>query len=256
MPRTYYAPFGLQKTTYAAPAGSGAGPYPLGTKLVLPDERTFRHALAGASARVAGRLYQSVVPLTAGQHTELVVSTVPAIGDKTIAATTVTTAGAIDIYSEGFAWFNKSTGLDYGHRIRRAIASGQAHAAFAAGGIVTVNLEPGETVDVAGGASTEVSLTRNRWHSTIICPSPATAAVSGVSIGVAAGSRYYYEQTRGECAVGIEGTMVISDPIVASATSDGLAMPSAAIETDGPQIGIALNLNITAETGCVFLTMD
>ena len=254
MPRTYYAPYGAQKLSFAAPANSGAGPWPLGSKLVLPDERMFRLALGGSATRVACKLYQGIVPI--GAHTEMVVSTVPAIGDKTVAATMGATLAAIDIYSEGMGHFNKATGLDYGHRIRRAIVAGQAHAAAAASAIITVNLEPGESVDVAGISTTEWTLTRNRYHSTIIQDSPNTGCYSGVSVGVVAGSRYYYEQTQGECCVTASGTLVIGDSCVGSATTDGTAMPSAAQETDGPVIGWVMNLNITAESAMIFLKLD
>lgn len=254
MPYTFYAPFGKQKDTFSAPSGSGAGTRPLGSKLVLPDERVFRYALAGGAARVAGKVYQSVVTLA--NHRECVVSTVPTAGDKTIKATLGGTAAAVDIYSEGFAHFNKSTGLDYGHRIRRAITSGQAHAAASSSAIITVNLEPGEAVDVTGDSSTELTLTRNRWHATIIHASPDTAIVTGASVGVAAADGYYYEQTRGECALTASGSLLVGNVAVPSATTDGTVMPSAAFETDSPIIGIVQHVNITAETALVFLQLD
>lgn len=254
MPRVYYAPFGKQKDTFSAPASGNCGPFPLGSRLVLPDERGFRFALAGAAARVAGKVYQGALP--EANHDELVVTTVPAAGDKTIAATLGATAAAIDIYSEGIAHFNKSTGLDYGHRIRRAIAAGQAHAAVASSGVITVNLEPGETVDVAGDSNTEVTLTKNRFASTVIHDSPPTAVLTGVSVGIAAASKYYYEQTQGVCAVTASGTLVIGDFCVPSATTDGTVMPSAAFETDGPYVGVVARVNITAETALIDLKLD
>ena len=138
MPGIYYAPYGTQYNSQAEPRGSNCGLYPLGQKIVLPDGREYRYALAGAGARVAGMLYQSVVPLAAAVHSETVVSTNPAVGDTTIASTLGATLAAVDIYSEGFAHFNKVDGIGTGYRIRRAIEEGQAHAAVAASGIITV----------------------------------------------------------------------------------------------------------------------
>ena len=253
MPNTYYAPYGRQKDSFAEPAGGNCGPRPLGSLLVLPDNRTFCMALAGAAARVAGKLNQSVVPVA--EHFENVVSTIPAVGDTTIAATLGATLAAIDIYSEGMVHLNKSTGLDYGHRIRRAITEGRAHAAVASSGIITVSLEIGESVDVAGISTTEASFTRNRFHATIIHDSPPTAQLAGVSVGIAAASRYYYEQVLGMCAVTADGAVVVGDFVVPSATVDGTVMPSAAFETDGPYVGICGKANITAETAIIDLKL-
>lgn len=254
MSRSYFAPFGKQKSIFDAPSSGNCGPYPLAAKLILPDERTFRFALAGSSARVAGKIYQGIAPVA--NHNETVVSTVPAAGDKTIASTLGATAAAIDIYSEGTAHFNKSTGLNYGHRIRRAISAGQAHAAADASAVITVTLEPGETVDVAGDSSTEVSYSRNRYHATVIHPTTAAGITSGASVGIAGASKYYYEQTRGECALTCTGTLVIGDSCVASASTAGNVMPSAAIETDGPALGMVMKVNVATETALVFLQLD
>ncbi len=254
MPRTYYTTFGKQKDTFALPAGGNTGPYPLGSMLVLPDERWFRLNLAVAT-QIAGRVQDTIAPQV--DHFEIVVSTIPAVGDKTIAATLAGTAiAAVDIYSEGFAHFNKLAGLDYGHRIRRAIATGQAHAAVAAAGIITVNLEPGETVDVAGQSTTEVTLTRNRFHSTVIAPTSTLAAPAGIAIGLTAAGRYGYLQTKGFCAVACTGNGVIGDISVRSTATAGCTMASVAFETDGSIIGRTLKLNITAETGLQDLMLD
>jgi hypothetical protein len=254
MPRTYFAPFGTQFESHAAPASGNAGRYPLGSKMVLPDERTYRYALATSAARVAGKVYQGSLPIA--HHTETVVSTTPAANDTTIASTLGATAAAVDIYSEGMVHFNKETGLDHGYRIRRAISEGQAHAAVASAGVITVNLEPGETVKLAGAANTEATYTRNRFHSTIIHDSPPTARLTGAANWAATASQYYYEQTQGPCAITASGTLIIGDLCVPSATTDGTAMPSNAIETDGPIIGIVAHVNITAETALVDLQID
>ncbi len=117
MPGVYFGPYGTQYKTYGTPTGSHCGRFPLGHRLILPDGREYRFALAGADVRVAGHLYQMEVP--AANHDELVVTVIPAVGDKTFAATLGATAAAVDEYSEGMVHVNKSTGLDTGYRIRR-----------------------------------------------------------------------------------------------------------------------------------------
>ncbi len=251
MPGTYFGPFGTQYNSHAEPTGSNCGRFPLGHKMILPDGREYRFALATSAVRIAGRLYQSSLPIA--EHLETVVSTTPAIGDKTVASTLGAAAAAIDVYSEGMVHFNKSTGLNLGYRIRRAIAEGQAHAAVLASGIITVNLEPGETVQVAGAADTEASYTQNRFRATIIHPSPPTAALSGVANWAATASQYYYEQVSGPAAVNGVGTLVIGDFCVPCSSVDGTVMPSAAFETDGPYVGVVMRVNVTTETSLIDL---
>jgi hypothetical protein len=219
MPGTYFGPFNEQYSDYAAASAGSTGRFPLGHTLILPDGREYRFALNDATVEVAGNLYQSVAPVA--DHTEVVVSTTPAAGDTTLAATLSTTPAAADIYSEGIAHTNKDTGLGYAYRIERARSSGAAHAAVLSSGVITVNLAAGEKVQVAGSGSTEISLTRNRFHSILIHASPPTAGLAGVSPGVAAANRYYWSQVKGEAAVLADGTLLVGNQAQASITTDG-----------------------------------
>lgn len=219
MPGTYFGPYGAQYETFAEPAGGNAGHRPLGFKLILPDDRTYRYSLAGTVARVAASLYQSVAPVT--DHQNVAADVVRAIGATSISATLGATLAAIDIYSEGIVHINDAAGEGYAHRIKRAMAEGQAHAAVAASGILTVTLEAGESVQVALTALSEMTFSRNRFHATLIHQSPPTARLAGVSPGVAAALRYYYSQVEGEAAVLADGTLYAGLPVQASITVDG-----------------------------------
>ena len=166
MPGIFYGPYGIQYNDHAEPSGGNAGRFPLGHTLVLPDGRTYKYSEAGAVAPVAGSLYQSIAPVT--NHTDLAVlstttADIPAVGDTTIVATLGATSAAADIYSEGIVHFNDDTGEAYAHRVARAVANNDAHAAVAASGAITLNLAAGEKVQVAGTSDTTVSLTRNRF---------------------------------------------------------------------------------------------
>lgn len=236
MPRVYFGPYGTQFKTAAEPAGGNCGLYELGSKLVLPDGREYRYALAGAVVRVAGNLYQSIVPLT--EHSETVVDQVRAVDATALSSTLGAVAAAIDIYSEGYVSVNKVDGLGLGYRIRRAIAAGQAHAAVASTGIITVNLEPGEKNQVALVATSELSYSRNRFHSTIIHASPPTAMLAGVSPWAATASQYYYEQVEGLATVYAEGTLLAGKAVQASITTDG-AVESAKVRVRTSATGAA-----------------
>ena len=247
MPGTYFGPYGAQYANQAEPAGGNCGRFPLGTKLILPDQREYRYALAGGTAPVAASLYQSVAPVA--NHTNIAVDVARAIGATAISATLGATAAAIDIYSEGMDHINDATGEGYGHRIKRAQAAGDAHAAAAASAVLTVNLTAGETVQVALVASTsEVSFTRNRFHAVIIHASPPTAGLAGVSPIAGTGDYYFYAQTKGYAAVLADGTLLVGNPVQASITTDGAV--------EGAKIRITMGATAAADSTAGTLATD
>jgi len=101
------------------------------------------------------------------------------------------------------------------------MTAGGAHASVATSSILTVNLEPGESVQVALDTSTNISFTRNRYHQTTIHLSPPTATLTGVSPGVAAANRFYWTQTKGYAAVLANLTLLAGLPVQASIDVNG-----------------------------------
>ena len=253
MPQVYFGPVQERNSDYAE-ASANNGRWPRGHTLILPDGRVFRFTRAGAAARVAANLYQSIVMVA--DHANKACDVARAVGATAISATLGATAAAVDLFAEGWVNTQDVDGEGYNYRIKRAHAAAAAHAAVLASGIITVNLEPGETVQVALTTSSEVTFTRNRFAAVIIHDSPATADLVGVSPGVAAANRYYWSQTKGEACVLVQGTLVASDIAVPSASVDGAVMPSAAIETDGPIVGRVRHLGANGEHGLVDLTIE
>lgn len=101
-----------------------------------------------------------------------------------------------------------------------------------------------------------MTYTQNRFRNVLIHDSPPTGALVGISPGVAAADRWYWSQTEGDAPVVTEGTLVIGDFCVPTATTPGAVMPSAAFETDGPYVGVVRHVNITAEISLVDLKID
>ena len=220
MPGTYYGRIhGENNSTYANAGNANLGRFPLGHRLVLPDGRVYRFALNDGTVEVAGNLYQSVAPVA--DHTNVTADAARAIGVGIISATLGATSAAADIYAEGLVHTNDAAGEAYVHRIRRANTAGAAHALAAASGILTVNLEAGETVQVALTTASEVSFTRNRFHAVLITAAPPTSQLAGVSPGVAAADRYYWSQVAGEAAVLAQGTLLAGLPVQAGITVAG-----------------------------------
>lgn len=220
MPRTYYGPFSARNETYANAGNANLGRYPLGHYLLTPDGREYRFTLNDGTAEVAGNLYQSVA--TVGNHSNVAADAARAIGAVAVSATLGATAAAIDIYAEGTVSVTDATGEGYSYRIKRATSAGAAHAAADSSGVLTVNLDADESVQVALVAATsEVSFSRHRNHAALIHASPPTAALVGVSPGVAAASRFYWSQVKGLAAVLGDGTLLDGLPVQASIAVNG-----------------------------------
>ena len=211
MPRTYFGPYDERNQDYANSGNVNIGRWPMGTRLILPDEREYRFALNDGTVEIAGNLYQAVAAVA--NHTNRPVDVARAIDALLLSATLTGTAAAVDIYAEGAAHSNDEVGEGYSYRIRRANTEGAAHAAAVASGVLTVNFDAGEMLQVALTTVSEVTFTRNRYHRVLITAAPPTALVAGVSPGVAALDRYYWSQTKGYAAVLANLTLLAGLPV-------------------------------------------
>ena len=213
MPRTYFGPYDERNQNYANAGNANIGRYPMGTRLILPDEREYRFVLNDGTVEIAGNLYQAVASVA--DHRNRPVDVARAIDAVLASATLTGTAAAVDIYAEGMVHTNDEVGEGYSYRIRRADTSGAAHAAAVASGVLTVNLQAGEQIQVALTTVSEVTFTRNRYHQVLITAAPPTALVAGVSPGVAALDRYYWAQVKGYAAVLANLTLLAGLPVQA-----------------------------------------
>lgn len=253
--RIHYARYGEQHQEYSTPDGGNAGRWPLGQILELPDGRQYCFGLNDGTAEVAGNLYQSALPIA--NHANKAADAARAIGATTVSVTVGATAAAQDLYMEGYVHTNDATGEGYAYRIRRAKAKGDAHAAMAGSDAIAVNLADGESVKVAWVASTtEATYAHNRFSKVLIHASPATAQLAGVAAIALAANKWGWYQVVGPAAVLTQGTVVIGDFCVPSATVDGAVMPSAAFETDGPYVGIVATVNADTEYSLVNLHLS
>src|SRR3990167_7693883 len=211
MPGTSFGPYDEQYSDYANGGHANVGRWPLGHTLILPDGREYKFTLNDGTIEVAGNLYQSVAPLTG--HTNRAVTSAAAIDATAITASITTTVAGTDIYAEGMVHVNEVTGEGYSYRIKRAMSAGAAHASAASTATITVNLESGEKIKVALDTTSEITLTRNRYHQATIHVSPPTAQLTGVSPGVAAADRFYWTQTKGWASVLANLTLLAGLPV-------------------------------------------
>lgn len=220
--------------------------HPLGSVMVFADGRKFKYGLAEATAIATARLCQQT--LNPADWDELVVPTARAIGDRTVTVTNgATTAVTVDTFADGYLNVEDDAGEGYLYTIK-------SNGAAATGAAITVNLY--EPLQVAWTTATTVNLFRNPMSHVIIHPSPATALLVGVTPRAIAASRYGWFQTWGPASVLVEGTHVINERVIDSASADGAAAPTASTAAgEENYVGVVMEVAATTEQGIVFLQM-
>lgn len=223
--------------------------FPLGQKLVTPDGSVFRYTEMGGTVGVAAKLYQSEAP-KADWSSQALAGTAMAVGDTTIAFTpAVGTALSANDLARGTVLVEETDDLGHIYPIKY-------HAAIAGAATGTLYLEDGVTVQVAVaiGAGNVLTALKNPWKDIIIHPSPNTAMVVGVPRVIIAADGFGWVQTHGVASCLVEGTQVIGDGVMPSATVDGALAPAAAA-TDF-KVGYCMEVAPTADFGHVFLILE
>jgi len=232
--------------------------HPLGTMAVSKDGRIYRYATAGATAVVAGSLYQTAAPIA--NHLNLT-SAAQAIGDGTgqgssaiIVVTPGGTGGAANLYAEGTLNISVTPGNGYNYRIN-------GHPAITSSTAFNLFLDPDDTIQVALTSSSRYGLHHNPWKNVIVVPTTATAKIVGVGCGLITGNgtsqNYGWVQSRGVASVLINGTPTVQSPVVPSATTAG-AVDIAAVGavTTMYVVGFTMQTCVSTENDSVFLQID
>ena len=219
---------------------AGFGVHPLGTAVKTMDGRVLKYSICGASSTVAGSLYQS-----AAQIANHLAQTAPvvAIGASSFSFTPGNTAGAAQLYAEGYLQVDTEGALEGGYTY--SVAS---HAAITASTAFTLFLN--DTIQVALSASSTIGLIHNPYKNVIVCPTTITANVAGVAGYVITNAQGGWLQTWGPCSTLINGTPAVTAPVVNSATTGGAvdvwtaaAQPTAALVGHMMQTGVSTKFN-------------
>lgn len=259
-PLVVYGNFGDEKVTSTTKIGS----LPLGTPMVLPDGRIFRHARVGGTALVAGKLYESGSSVATGDgaYDDALTCATAAIGATTLTVTAgATTAVTTDLFADGFLSIASSTGTGVG-RIHKV----KSNNSTAAGSTFTVTLYETDGIKVATeGGTTKVGMLENRY-SLVKLSTADTAIVGkfGVSCASAAASAYVWLQTKGEAVVFTGGTVLVRGEICVASTAVAGAVVPIVASTAGPTsakamlniVGQALGTADTAGYAIVDLSLD
>ncbi len=184
----------------------------LGTKAVTRDGREFRYCQAGASALVVGNVIQAPAQITAHQD---MTPSAAAIGDTSITVTPGATAGAANLYANGWAFISVTPGLGYLYEV-------SSHAAITASVAFVINLFKDSALQVALTTSSRVGLTHNPYKNVIQSPvTTLTGAVVGVAVYPIAATQYGWIQTKGPGGVLVAGTPGVGLAVVVPATAAG-----------------------------------
>lgn len=228
--------------------------YPLGTLMITQDGRRFRFSENGAVTAVPGSLYQSPVP--GANFDELALPAAVPIGTRAISVTNGATTITRDQFAGGYMNIEDDTGEGRAYLIEGNDAEAVGSAAF------EVRLAGGHGVKLALTTATTVGLTRHPYAGVIIHPSPATARLAGVAVSAIAASGFGWLCVHGPCSVLTQGTLVINEQVVDSASADGAVTPVVLTEgtpnVDAGQntVGTCMEVAATTEHSLVFLDID
>lgn len=217
----------------------------LGARAETKDGRVFHYAQAGASDTVAGNVLQSAAPIA--NH---LANTAPAvaIGATSFAYTPGATAGAANLYAEGYLSIDTTPGNGYTYQV-------SGHAAITSSVAFTLNLL--DPIQVALTTSSRIGLVHNGYKNLIVNPTTATAAVAGVSPYIITAVQYGWVQTWGPASVLINGTPGVGIGVVVSATTAGAVdVAAVAAEVNVRIIGHMMQVGVSTKNNMVSLKIN
>ena len=184
----------------------------LGTRVETDDGRVYRYCQAGASDLVAGNCLQSSAIIT----THLA-NTPPAValGATSFAYTPGATAGAANLYAEGYLQVDTTPGNGYTYAVA-------GHAAITASTAFTLNLK--EPIQVALTTSSRVGLIANPYKNVIQMPvTTATGTLVGIAPSIISATQYGWIQTWGMASVLTTGTPALGAIVMTPGSVAGAA---------------------------------
>lgn len=183
----------------------------VGTEAITADGRHFRYVQAGATATVAGSMYQTAAELVNHDH---LTPAAAAIGATEITVTLGATAVTENQYAGGLLVVDSAPGEGYSYFI-----TGHPAADASATCVFTID-KPG--VVVALTTASEVTLTPSPYSKIIVAPATTlTGAVVGVAPYIITASEYGWIQTKGPCGVLVAGTPGVGVAVVSPGSAAG-----------------------------------
>lgn len=215
----------------------------LGTYMETADGRGYRYAKVGATATVAGKVYQGpALDATNMQPSGGLATAAAAIGATEITTTSTVTL-AKDLLAGGYLSVVVTPGQGYTYKIKGNTAASAA--------AVTFYLE--DPVKVALTTDSNIIVAKHPYDGIVIEPGTPTARIAGVPNAIITAAYYGWVQTRGACAVLFTGTGVAGKVVgsLTGGTSGSMAPAIAATNIGGEHMATG----ITGEYSLIYLTI-
>jgi len=216
----------------------------LGAYAETPDGRGFRYCYVGATATVAGRIYQS--PAEDASNFQNLTVAVNSIGDTTVTTTSTVTLTADQLAGGYLVIVSATLGSGRIYRIK-------SHPAATAA-VVTITLD--DPIAVATTGTVKIDMHPNPYNGVVVTPAgSATSCPVGVATHVITANQYGWLATHGPAPVLSSTAITVGNnvmPLFATAAGAG----SAAVDGIKSSIGYALTGVATTDVGIVFLTID
>ena len=221
--------------------------YPVGTIGTTQDGRWFVFSQNGAVATVAGSIYTGPVLLT--NHVNNTAAATAA-GAVTVTFTQGATAITRNFYKGGVLTVDVSPGGGFSYAL-------DANDAVASATSNTYSLAAGESVQVALTTTSRLSLVSNPHRNLVIAPTTTlAAAVAGVAVSVIPVNGFGWMQTKGNCAVLTDGTVIIGTTVVSPSTNTAGACVAQSTTTSTSVIQVVLGLVTRAAASAAFSTVN
>lgn len=216
----------------------------LGAKAVTNDGRAYRYVKVGATALVAGKLYDG--PANVANHTNVSVASAAAAGDQTITVTLGATAATANQYAGGVIVINDVDGQGYTYSIK-------SHPAADASVSLVVTIVANESVQEALTTDSQATLIPNQYNGIIIHAATESGVPVGVAIDDIAENSFGWIQVEGACGILQDASAAaLGKSVGASTTTDGSVTAN-----DGTlkEVGTMLATGVSTEYNPVHLTL-
>jgi hypothetical protein len=216
----------------------------IGSYMETASGRGFRYAKIGATATVAGKVYQgTALDATNLQPTGGLGVAAQAIGDTSITISTAITLTANQM-AGGYLSVCVTPGQGYLYNL-----AGNTAVTAAAGAVITLN----DPIQIALTTSSKVIMAQHPYNGVIVEPGTPTAAIAGVAHRVTTATYYGWIQTRGAASVLFTGTGLAGKAV--GSLTGGTAGSSAPAIAATNIIGYHMATGITTEYALIFLTL-
>lgn len=208
------------------------------------DGRKLRYCKVGATALVAGKLYQAAAEDTSNMQ-DLTATAAAAAATSMVTTTTVTLAA--DLLAGGLLTVvSGTTGAGFTYKIKGNTA--------AAGAVTTFSLE--DPVLVATSGTVKIDVKQNPYQSVIVAPTTATSAAVGFAVFNVTALYFGWLVTHGPTACLAQGTVVVGDDLVPAETTNAGSVVSRADASLSNTVGKALTGIASTDYGLVFASIE